>query len=740
MAKHALCNSCDIFCQVSAEATETGHVGDVRVKAMKEAEFRANICIKGVHAGTGFAHEKRITKPLKRVGERGSGQWQEVSWDEALDDIAVRLQKVIDEYGPEGFGVSQSPSCVQTDSGMSRRFMNHLGAPNWISGVALCMGNTAAINRMVYGWFPWPDYAKTERIFLLGHDPKLHSWTPIYNAIRAMQKRGGKLIVADPMLSENAKQADVHLQLKPGTDAAMLFGMIKVILDEELYDKDFIRDYAHGFEEFRARVDEFPLSRVQEITGIAPETIQKAARMYAEAPAVIPWTPITDQQRNSTTAIRLQCYLRALCGNVDSEGGDLLHGFHRDIISETELEMHHVLSQEQRDKQLGAQKHPAFAYRGLEALREPTKRVWGHEYANQVGMYMAQPTALFRAMAYGDPYPVKAFFAMANNTLMSYPNMQVIYDGIMNQDLVVAFEQFRSPTAQLADYILPSDAWMERNAIADGFGTTAVYRTSQKVVEAPGECRSVYDIWKGLADRMGMSDIFPWDSIDDLYSHRVAALYPSVEEFAAEKRAHGHPHQYHKYKEKGFATPTGKVEFSSTVLDDLGFDPLPYWRDAPADDPNYPLNMFIGVREDEFFQTGHRHIPALRKRNTEPRFFVSPQDAEAAGVADGDWAEVVNPTGKMTARVAVRPDMPQGVLRIPHGWWQPERAEGDGSLSGAWDHADSQICPDDDDHTDWEQGVTQLKGVAARLQPVAQTGADGSAHTDVRAEATEPAE
>jgi len=380
--KRVLCSSCDIYCQVVAEVSANGAT---RINATDNAPFRANICMKGVHAPEGFLHPDRVRFPLRRVGERGSGRWERVTWEHALDDIAARLSAVTEKYGPEGFAVSASPWNVQSDSGVGRRFMNLLGNPNWMSGVALCAGNTAAINRMVYGWFPYPDYPKTKCIVLFGHNPRKHSWTPVYNSIRTAQQRGAKLIVLDPRRSENAELADIWLPLRAGTDAAMCMGWLKVIIDERLYDQDFVAQWTTGFEELRARVNDFPLERVAEITGVAADRIAAAARMYATTtPAVIPWTPITDQQRNSTSAIRLHCTLRALTGNLDVPGGEVLHGFHPDIISESEIELHDELSEVQKAKQLGSQKHPAFTYRGMQALREPTKRVWGKEYVNLI--------------------------------------------------------------------------------------------------------------------------------------------------------------------------------------------------------------------------------------------------------------------------------------------------------------------------------------------------------------------
>lgn len=708
--KRVLCSSCDIYCQVVAEVQD-GRV--VRVKAADPRPLRANVCIKGVHAAEGFRHGDRVLHPLRRTGERGSGRWERVDWDVALDDIAQRLSAVIDRDGPEALAVSTSQWNTQAENGAGRRFMNLLGAPNWISGVALCAGNTAAINRMVYGWFPYPDYTTTNCIVLFGHNPKKHSWTPVYNAIRRAQQRGAKLIVLDPRRSENAELADIWLPLRVGTDAAMCFGWLKVILDEGLYDRDFAARWTVGFDAFRERVNEFPLERVAAITGVAPEQIAAAARMYATStPGVIPWTPITDQQRNSTSAIRLHCALRALVGNLDVPGGEVLHGFNPSIVSESELELHEALSDVQKAKQLGSTTHAAFTYRGTAPLREPTKRVWGFEYANLIsGSYMANPSAVFRAMADGTPYPVRAFFTLGNNTLMSFANMQLIHRAMMNQDLVVAFEHMRTPTAQLADYILPGDAWLERPSLSDGFGWTAIYRPSQQAVSPPGECRSVYDFWRGLALRMGLGAHFPWPSVEAVLDHRVAKLGMTFAEFAEKHPYHMPAPEFRKYERTGFATPSGKVELQSSILEALGYDPLPYFRDDPPPGPGYPLTLFMGVREDEFFQTGHRHIAALRERRPEPEMFISPEDAAVGGLAQGVWVEVETKQGRCRLRTAIREDMPKGLIRVPHGWWKPETLFSKGTLSDAWLHADAQICPDDDDFLDREQGIPHLKGL-----------------------------
>jgi len=733
--KKLICAACDIACTVVGEV-QKGRV--TKVRSSDNPIFRDNICMKGIIAPKGLAHPNRILHPMKRVGERGSGEWEQVTWEEAMSDIGSRLKKVIADHGPEAWAVSTSQWNTSTDHGLGRRIMNHVGSPNWISGVALCAGNTAAVNRFTYGWFPFGDFANTKCIVLMGHNPRRHSWTPLYNSIRGAQAKGAKLIVMDPRRSSSAERADIWLPLKVGSDAAMMFGWLKVIIDEELYDKEFVKTWTIGFEDLKKRVDEFPLERVAKLTGCDPEMIAEAARVYATSgPAVIPWTPITDMQRNSTSGIRLQTILRAICGNLDVPGGELLQGFNPDIVNESEIEMHHVLSDEQKMKQLGSKDHPAFTYRGQLPFREPTKRVYGQEYANLVmGCHMATPSETFKAMAGEGEYPVKAFFFLGNNPLLSYANMPLIQKAMMNQDLIVAHEQFMTPSAQLADYVLPADSWLERPWLHDMFGWMSTVRFSEKAMDPPGDCRSTFDFWKQIAGALDMPQVVPWDTLEDFYDYRVARTGMTWEKIV-QTEVHFKKPAFRTYEKNGFATPSGKVELTSSILEDLGFDPLPYFREDPPKDPDYPLMMFTGVREDGFFQTGHRHIPEMRARHPEPEIYLNAKTAAARGVEDGEWVTVENQLGSIKAKLAIKDAMPDDLVRVPHGWWKPEMKQGAGHLSGALDYGDSQLCRDDADFLDREQGIPHIKGIPCRVVPLA---AEAPAKAEASRPVMEPAE
>lgn len=716
--KYSVCTICDIGCQLRSES-EDGQV--TRVIAHDNPILANNICFKGVAAPSIHNHADRIRKPLKRVGARGADQWEEISYEQAIKEIADRLKTVVDEYGPESFAVSTSGWNTQTTHSTDRRFMNLLGSPNWISGVSLCAGNTAAVNKLTYGWFPMGDYGNAECIVLFGHNPRKHSWTPIYNQLKAARKRGAKIIVLDPRVSDQAEDCDLHLRLRAGTDAAMCLGWLKVIFDEELYDKAFVRDWCVGFDELKARVDEYPLERVSEITGVEQALIVKAARMYASANgAIIPWTPITDMQISSTSAIRLHSILRAVTGNLDIAGGETLGGFNPGYISESEIALHEELSSEQKAKQLGFEDHPVYTYRVAEMLKEPTEKVWGYPYADIVmGCHMANPSNVFRAMATGDPYPVKAFFVLGNNALMSYPNQHQILKAMMNQELIVAHEIFMTPTAMLADYVLPGDVFTERNHVADSWNWTTRLTLSQKVVEPPPEASSTFKFWHDLAHHFGFGNRFPWDSLEALLDHRLSRSQRTFSEFEAAGFMEAPTPEFRKYEKTGFATPSGKVELSSSILKNLGFDPVPYYREGPALSEQFPYAVFSGVREDPFFQTGQRNIAELRERCPLPKIFVHPDDAQKEALEDGDWVKVETAYGEVKAELSVQESMKQGHLRVPHGWWYPE-LRGKAELAGAFLSSDAVLCSDDDAFLDHEQGIPHFKGYPGRITKIAK--------------------
>ena len=299
--------------------------------------------------------------------------------------------------------------------------------------------------------------------------------------------------------------------------------------------------------------------------------------------------------------------------------------------------------------------------------------------------------------------------------------MPMIIDGMMNQHLIVAHEHFMTPSAQLADYVLPGDSWLERPWLSDGFGWMSTYRPSEQAMEPPGEAKSTFEFWKHIAAALDRADLVPWENLEAFYDYRLAATGQTFRQLSTETDVYLTVPKYRKYETTGFATPSGKVELKSSVLESLGFDPLPYFREDPPEDPDYPLKLFTGVREDGCFQTGHRHISEMRERHPEPVAFVSPGTAKRFHLEEDEWVAVENELGSISIMISIRESMPDGLVRVPHGWWKPEMPQGIEGLSGARKYADAQLCRDDEDYLDREQGIPHLKGVPCRIRKLVET-------------------
>lgn len=717
--KHVVCSVCDGHCLLEVE------VENRDIVAMRGFPNPSVICSKPLHWREYCNHPKRLLAPLKNIGKRGEQKWQTISWDQALDEIAEKLQTLIAQHGPETIALANISVNAGRDQGMIRRFMNMLGTPNFITGLCMCMGNTAQVHRTVFGHFIRSNYEVANCIVLVGHNPHRNNWTGEYTRLKTAVGRGAKLIVLDPRKSECAAMADIHLPLKYGTDGAMLLGWLNVIINEELYDKEFVKNWTVGFAELAERVRQYPLDKVAEITGCDAELIRQAARTYASAgPSIIPWGPIADMQVNSTSVIRCQDILLSICGYLNKS--EMLAYPSPDLVTVSEIEDHAALPAEKKRLQLGTENYPFFTYAGLSGLSEPAKRVYGHEYINVISSYMAHPPTVFKAMRTGKPYPVKAFFSIGSNPLMGFANQQGIFDALMNQELVVVFDHLMTPTAQLADYVLPGDSWLERPDLKNNDSSQHA-TLSQQIFQPPGECKNQYDLLRGLAVRLGLGHYFPWETVTDVLDYRLSKFGVTWAE-CENKPALMASKSFDPFTAgTGLATPSGKVELYNSVLAGLGYDPLPYYKEpaqTPVSNPElakqYPLTLFIGLREAPFYLTNLRHVDGLRRMLPDPLALLNPQDGVRFGLADGDWIWVETTHGRVKMKTALDEVQPSGTIRVPHGWWLAELEPGlKTGLSGAMWYNDSMILSDDDWNLDPEQGLPNLRGgILAKVYPM----------------------
>ena len=428
-------------------------------------------------------HPDRLKYPLRRKGKRRSGEWERISWDDALDEISQRLLAIREQYGPEAIalGTGTGRHHIRWVS----RFGHALGTPNWCEpGFAQCFHPRVNTSILTFGDFPVSDYTgdvPPACILFWGHNPVLSGpdGETRFNVMEALA-HNPRTIVVDPRRTALAEKADLWLQIRPGADDALALAMLNVVIGEKLYDEPFVTQWTHGFAELAAHVQKFTPEWAEPITWIAADKIRAAARLFAQTkPALLDWGCAIEHTPKCIQTIRAVSMLPALTGNIDVPGGWVfgMHGLGRfpSLIEN--------LTPEANAKRLGADR---FKLLGGEGADLPAAHI---------------PT-LLKAMREGKPYPVKAFLVFGNNTLTTYANTSDVYESLMQLDFMVCADLFMTPTAELADIVLPAASWPEIDELA-GLPTVAanVVLAQQKAVQI-GECKSDEEMFVELARRM----------------------------------------------------------------------------------------------------------------------------------------------------------------------------------------------------------------------------------------------
>ena len=656
----SVCRGCHGGC--AARVTVAGG-RVVRVRPGLGSPFNlGQMCVKGLSIPAMLSHPDRLTVPLKRVGERGSGRFAPVSWDEALGDIAVRLDCFRRETGPESVALGQGTGRPHYFHVI--RFANTFGTPNWYEpGLANCFIPRITVSNLTYGGFVAGDYygdTPPRTILFWGHNPLVSGPDgelsfPVKRALAA----GAFGIAVDPRRSETAKRCGLWLPIRPGTDAGLALAMIRAIIEEGWYDRDFVEQQTTGFSELRAAVDPYTPAWAEAVTGVSAAALLEAARRYAlDRPSILDWGVSLEQNPNSLQTVRAVAILRGLTGNLDVPGGDV---FGHDLIGAYPV-LRQELPAEALAQRIGAQQFKLLG--GFRAF-----------------MPSAHIPGLFAAMRTGDPYRVRALLLFGNNPLATVADSRAVLESLKALDLLVVTDHFLTPTAALADYVLPGAMWPEIDGVIELPLVAPRGVCAHRKLVQTGQCRQIEHILNDLAARLGLAGADePLEAIFD------ARLRPSGLTFAelAERGMVLAAPAYGRYLEKGFRTPSRKVEFFSKPLARLGYDPLPSYREppespvaAPEVARAFPLILTTGARRREFFHSEGRQIAFLRDRRPEPLVELGPATAAQCGVADGDWARVSSPRGSIRMRVRVTPDIREGVASIDHGWWFPERGVAD---------------------------------------------------------------
>lgn len=700
----AACRGCHGGC-MHILTVEDGRV--TRVRPDPDGPLnRGRACVKGMSILEQMYHPDRLTQPMRRVGARGSGKWEPISWDEAYDEIAEKLGHLSKVYGPESIALISGTG--RHHLAQFWRFGNVLGTPNATSsGALICLGPRKNAGDFTAGLFAGVDYygdIKPAGILVWGANPAVSGADgELQWHIQDAARRGAHLVVVDPQPTKLARQADVWLRLRPGTDGALALGILNVLISEKLYDRDFVENWTYGFDALAARCREYDLDRVSQITWVPKEQIVQAAHLLAEVkPFSLEWGTGIEQTPNAIHTCRAIFMIPALTGNYDVPGGFV------------------------ESMEIAPTADPLFDRLCPEMMKKCISGGYPLNDGTMTPKLFAHPYLTLDAIRTGKPYKIRALLSHANNTLLSVPDSLHSYECLKELEFFVYMDFFMTPTAELADIVLPAALWPEIDSVycMPEFGDQAAL-CMRKAAQV-GQCKSDEDFFLELCRRMGLD--YGAASQREILDASLAEMGRRRPEYAgidfdrfAELGYIEPERTYYNYKRRGgFRTPSGKFELWSHIMADAGQDPLPVWTELPESPvsrpdllPRYPLVLTTGSRLQPYFISNNRQIRSLRRLAPFPTVTLHPDAAAAAGISEGDWIWIETARGRITQRAHLEPGLDPRVVNCEMGWWYPEA----GAPEYDWALSNANVLTVGAPPCDPVGGAYQLRGLLCRVYP-----------------------
>ena len=656
-------------------------------------------------------HPDRIVHPLKRVGARGEGKFAEIGWDEAYDICERRMGEIRDTYGAEAMLFAQGTG--RDIGGPISMLAYSFGSPNWVqlglSGQSCYTPRLGAMHSVMGDFgvldcsqflerrYDDPEWQPPEVIVVWATDPTTGCPDGFFGHwVIDCMKLGSKIIAVDPRNTWITGRAAHHLRLRPGTDGALALGMLNVIINEHLEDAEFVEKWVHGFDELKARVQDYPPEKVAEITEVPVSEIVAAARLFARAErAGIHWGVPVDMCPDGTAVAHAIVCLWSITGNIDKPGGQVLARPAQNVTtypfnSEEMTELYGAdLVARLNEKRIGAKEYPMVKnFRG-----------W------------AQPDMAIEQILTGDPYPAKGAWLQTTNILGGQAARARLHlEALKTLDFIAVVDLFHNPTTMaLADLVLPAASFAEKNSFRSWWVPLNAISKHLQV----GECKSDWEINFELAKRFNPEGMKKWSRPEDIFDDRLRPAGVTFEELVEkggwQMPPEGHNTRPYRRHERGllrrdgkpgFATSTGKVEVYNESYASWGLDPLPYYREPPqsrVSTPDlfakYPLVMITGARSQLFFHSEHRMIPWLREKMRDPLVQIHPDTAKAYGIRDGDWVYLENDMGRVERKAQVTRKVRRNHVQTLHGWWLPELPGPEPSLYGIGAYQINNIIP-----------------------------------------------
>lgn len=650
-AVRTTCPFCGCGCQIDLHVLD-GRV--IRVTAeVGVPPNDGNLCVKGRYGYRFIDHPERLTTPLvrRRAADGGRGELQPASWDEALDLVARRLDEIREQHGPDALAGFASARCTNEENYLFQKLMRAVVGTNsvdhcarlchasTVAGLAKSLGSGAMTNR-------FEDFALADCLLVIGSNTtETHPIGALY--IKRALRRGAKLIVADPRRIDLARRAHLHLQLRPGTNVALLNGLMRVILAEGLADEAFIAERTEQFDAFREAMKAYTPELVEQITGVPADDIRAAARLYGSATdAAVVYSMGITQHSHGTEHVLAVSNLALLTGNIGREG--------------TGVNPLRGQNNVQGACDVGALPDVYSGYQKVadEAARAKMSAAWGAELPTTPGLAV---TEAVNAMVAGT---VKGLYVMGENPMLSDPDIGHVEEGLKNLDFLVVQDIFLSETAKLADVVLPAASFAEKD------GTfTNTERKVQRVrvaVPSPGEAKADWVIIAELARRLGASWQYeePGEILDEIA--RVTPSYGGIS--FARLDAEG-----------GLCWPCPTPGHPGTPILHEGsftrgkglFFPVVYQPPAEEVDEEYPLTLTTG-RLLEHYHTGTmtRRVEGLNELVPTGFAELNPADAARLGIVDGAEVTVATRRGTIATPAFVTERVAPGTVFVPFHFWE----------------------------------------------------------------------
>jgi anaerobic selenocysteine-containing dehydrogenase len=639
-----------------------------RVAGMKESPVNeGSLCAKGFAAPQWVYSPDRLKHPLKRIGEKGEGQFQKISWDEAINIIADTLIRQKEQYGPESLAIL-SPA-RRTYSPFLYRFLIAHGSPNYGHSGICSMQRGFAFSYTVGGYLRGCDYKKGDVIIIWGRQPIYAgpATTSAKNLVKAKQ-RGAKIIAIKPSSEPDVAMADIWMPIRPGTDAALALSMLHVVVNEDLIDEEFVEKWCYGYDRFKDHIQKYTPDWAEKITGIPSQQIIDVARLYATTErAGIDLGNGVEHTPSSNDAIRAVAILICITGHLDRPGGNLFAAPGRMPMPKSVVPKKRY-TQEWIDKLVGPEFPKVF-----QPFGEGTTSAY----------YRILDSVLTEK-----PYPIRTVIAPGSQPIVSTRGSKRIAAALKKLDFYVVADVTRTADMNFADVVIPLATPYEIDHPFEATMDWIIARS--RVIEPLGSYKSMFEFILDLGVKVGYAGDF-WNgnmvncmnyqlepfnmTIDDLREHPTGIKYEKS------------PPAYEKY-EKVFSRksqrpsgapflPHGKVEIYNTSFEEAGFNPLPEWTEPPESltgtpelTEKYPLILSDYHTSNVYTASWQRNIPYLREIHPYPALHIHPDTASERGIENDDWVIVESPHGWMKVKAEIYPGIRPDTVMILHGWWQ----------------------------------------------------------------------